>query len=226
MDIEKIKKAVGYRAAELVEDKMVIGIGSGSTVHYFIEHLAQRCERGLCIRAVASSNESARKAIERGIPLVSLEEVPQIDLTIDGADQIDREKRMIKGRGGAFFREKMLAMVSKEMLVIVDDSKLVPQLGHALLPVEVVPFGARIIQKILENVGYEGLFRKCEDGSNFVTDNGNYLIDVKLDSLCDYPEEDHHEIMQISGIVDTGFFFGLAGRVIVGYDEERVEILR
>lgn len=225
MDVEKIKKAVGYRAAQLVEENMIVGIGSGSTVHYFIEYLGHRCEKGLLIRAIATSHESARRATERGIPLISIEEVGEIDLAIDGADQIDREKKMIKGRGGAFFREKMVAMIAKEMVVIVDDSKLVHQLGHTLLPVEIVPFGARITQKVLENVGYEGIFRKGEDGSFYKTDNGNYVLDVKLDFLCDYPEENHHEIMQVSGVVDTGFFFGLAGRIIVGYDEERVEIL-
>ncbi len=225
MDIEKIKRAVGFRAAELIKDRMVVGIGSGSTVHYFIERLGQRCEEGLSIRAVASSHESSRKAVERGIPVCSIEEVAEIDITVDGADQIDPEKRMIKGRGGAFFREKMLAMIAKEMLVIVDDAKLVHKLGHTLLPVEIVPFGAQITQKVLENIGYEGFFRKTSEGSFYLTDNGNYIFDVKLDSLCDYPEEDHHEIMQVSGIVDTGFFFGLAGRIIVGYDDERVEIL-
>ncbi len=225
MNIENIKRAVGCKAAELIEENMVVGIGSGTTVHYFIEHLGQRCDRGLSIRAIASSHESARKAIEKGIPLISLEEVAAIDITVDGADQIDPEKRMIKGRGGAFFREKMLAMVAKEMVVIVDDAKLVHQLGHTLLPVEIVPFGSHITQKVLETIGYEGVFRKQQDGSFFLTDNGNYIFDVKLHFLCDYPEEDHHEIMQVSGVVDTGFFFGLAGRVIVGYDDERVEIL-
>jgi ribose 5-phosphate isomerase A len=224
MSTDAIKKAVGYRAAELVEDGMLIGLGTGSTVFFFIERLVQKYKEGLKIQAIASSNQSFQQASVGNIPLLDIDKVTALDLTIDGADEIDPQKRMIKGGGGAHVREKIIATMSREMLVIIDESKLVPALGKRKLPIEVLPFARNAIFHHIVKAGYHGEFRKKIDGGLFVTDNGNLLIDIHFDTLLKYPEQDHETLIHIPGVVDTGFFFNLAGRVIVGFDDGQIVV--
>jgi ribose 5-phosphate isomerase A len=222
--MEAIKKTVGYKAAEFVENGMCIGLGSGSTVFFFIERLIQKCKEGLKIQAVASSNRSFQLAQEGNIPLLDIDKVTALDLTIDGADEIDPKKRMIKGGGGAHVREKIIATMSREMLVIVDESKLVPALGKRKLPIEILPFARNAIFHHIHKAGYQGEFRKATDGNLFITDNGNLLIDVHFDKLRKEPEEDHELLRRIPGVIDTGFFFNLAGRVIVGFADGQIVV--
>jgi ribose 5-phosphate isomerase A len=224
MSRDTIKKAVGYKAAELVQDGMHIGLGTGTTVFYFIERLIHRCQQGLNIRAVASSQRSLVQAKQGRIPLLRVEEVTSLDLTVDGADEIDSEKRMIKGGGGALVREKIVASMSQEMIVIVDESKLVSSLGKSKLPVEILPFARTATMHHITKAGYQGEFRKKSDGGLYITDNGNLIIDIHFQTLREDPEKDEHTLRKIPGVVDTGFFFHLAGRVIVGFEDGQVVI--
>lgn len=203
---------------------MKVGLGTGSTAFYFIERLIQRAKEGLQIRAIASSKRSAEQAERGGIPLLDFNSITSLDLTVDGADEIDPSKRMIKGGGGALVREKIVASMSKEMVVIVDETKCVPALGKRALPVEILPFAHKATELHLNKCGYKGKWRLSPDNSLYVTDNGNYILDIHFDALRDTPEADHETICKIPGVVDTGFFFHLAGRVIIGFSDGQVVI--
>ena len=224
MTQQDAKIAAGRLAADWIETGMIVGLGSGSTAECFIESLCERCRRGLRIRAVSSSRASAEKAKKGGLEVEDLNSVPRIDLTVDGADEIDPQKRMIKGGGGAHVREKILAAASNEMVVIVDESKLVDSLGRAKLPVEVLFFGSPTTRLRIETLGYKGKWRLNSDGTLFLTENGNLLFDITFESPLSHPEKDHEKLIHIPGVVDTGFFFHLAGRVIVGYNDGRTEV--
>lgn len=224
MSTDVIKKAVGYKAAEFVQDGMRVGLGTGTTAFYFIEKLVQRCREGLKIHAAASSTRSFEQAKKGGIPLLDLDTINSLDLTVDGADEIDPMKRMIKGGGGALVREKILASMSQEMIVIVDENKLVSALGKCKLPVEILPFAKMATLHHISKAGYSGEFRKQTDGSLLFTDNGNLIFDIHFNELRENPENDHEALIHIPGVVDTGFFFNLAGRVIVGFADGQVVI--
>lgn len=224
MSKEAIKKAVGYKAAELVKSGMRVGLGTGTTASYFIERLIQRCQDGLKIQAIASSIHSFELARKGNIPLLNIEDVTVLDLTVDGADEIDPQKRMIKGGGGAHVREKIVASMSHEMIVIVDESKLVSQLGKCKLPVEILPYASNATVQHITKAGYRAQYRMNKDKSLFLSDNGNFIVDIHFDSLRENPEADHETLIHIPGVVDTGFFFHLAGRVIVGFADGQVII--
>lgn len=222
---QKAKDAAGKAAVELVKDGMLVGLGTGSTAACFIQHLIERCRQGLKINAVATSNKSQQLAQAGGIPFVDINEVIKLDLTIDGADEIDPKKRMIKGGGGALLREKIVATMSREMIVIVDESKLVPQLGATMpLPVEIVPFAHMVTARKLESLGFFGKFRILANGQPWITDNGNYILDIALPKQNFNPESANLQIRSIPGVVETGLFINIAGRVVVGYQDGRVEI--
>lgn len=222
MSTDAIKKAVGYKAAEFIQDGMHIGLGTGTTAFYFIEKLIQRCREGLKIHAAASSTSSLELAKKGHIPLLNIDEITSLDLTVDGADEIDPMKRMIKGGGGALVREKIIASMSREMIIIIDEKKLVSSLGKCKLPVEVLPFAKTATFHHIKKAGYRGEFRKKPDGDLFITDNDNFIIDIHFDGLRENPEEDHEALIHIPGVVDTGFFFNLAGRVLVGFEDGQV----
>lgn len=224
MPLEECKKAVAAKAASLIQDGMIVGLGTGSTAHYFIEQLIQRCKQGLKIQAVASSERSLEQARKGGIPLADINTLKTLDMYVDGADEIDPQKRMIKGGGGAMLREKILAKMSREMIVIIDESKLVQKLGNRPLPVEIVPFGHTATIHQLQLLGYTGTLRKASDNALYVTDNHNYLFDIHLDSFPQDPPMSHEQIISIPGVVDTGFFFDLAGRVVIGFLDGRVVV--
>jgi ribose 5-phosphate isomerase A len=224
MNQEEIKKSVGYQAAHLIEDGMLIGLGTGSTVYYFIEKLIERVSLGLKIKAVSSSSKSTKQAADGGIPLIEIDAIDYLDITVDGADEIDSQKRMIKGGGGALLREKIIASMSKEMIVVVDDSKLSSHLGKHKLPVEVVPFAHQVTLRKIQKLGFNAKFRKSENNTLFVTDNQNYIIDISYNKSIENPEQDHQILKSIPGVVETGFFFHLAGRVIVGFSDGQVII--
>lgn len=223
MDQNEIKTNLGRAAAEIVENGMIVGLGSGSTAECFIKSLIKRSQKGLNIRAVSSSKNSLELAANGGISVSDINDVPHIDLTIDGADEIDPQKRMIKGGGGAHVREKILASSSSEMIVIVDETKLVDHLGKRNLPVEILFYGSPATKKKLESLGYTGKWRVQKDGSLFITDNGNILLDIIFESPIKNPEEIHEKIIRVPGVIDTGFFFNLAGRVLVGYENGQIE---
>lgn len=221
MQIDAMKKAVGYKAAQLIQPGMRVGLGTGSTVYYFIEKLICLCQQGLDIKVIASSKQSLELAKKGGIPLLDLHETCQVDLTVDGADEVDPQKRMIKGGGGALVREKILANMSKEMVVIVDETKLCKALGKAKLPIEIIPFAASATLHQIEKLGFKAKLR-TQGSTPYVTDNQNYIVDIHFPELITHPEQVHETLIHIPGVVDTGFFFHLAGRVLVGFADGQV----
>lgn len=223
MTIEQAKKAAGEKAASLIEAGQIVGLGTGSTARYFIEALGERVSKGLSIKAVASSKASEELAKELGIPLQTLEEIPWIDVTVDGADEIDPEGRMIKGGGGAHVREKIVASLSHQMYVIVDETKLVAEIGQGKLPLEILPFGAEATRKKIEALGYRSSFRVDAKGEKCITDNGGYLLDLAFESPPEDPEKVEALLRSIPGLVDTGFFFGYASLLLIGYKNGLVE---
>jgi ribose 5-phosphate isomerase A len=218
------KEALGKVAAELIEDGMVVGLGTGTTAACFIKSLIKRCQNGLRITAVATSEASQRQAAEGGIRVLDLNDVPHIDIDIDGTDEIDPKKRLIKGAGGALLREKILALSSGEMIVVTESIKLVKKLGAVPLPVEIVKYGYKSTLKRIEAIGYKAPLRKTKSNEFYVTDNGNYIADIAFKNLLNDPEKVHEELINVTGVVDTGFFFKIVGRVIVAYQDGRVEI--
>lgn len=218
------KAAAGKKAAEFIQDGMRVGLGTGSTAFYFIDALVERCRSGLRIEAVATSERSHEQALKGGIRMIDPSMITSLDIAVDGADEIDTRKRMIKGGGGALLREKIIATMSKEMVVIVDEGKCVEALGKFPLPVEIVRFGHSSTISILDKKGYKGDLRK-KDGAPFQTDNGNYIYDITFQRTIADPEYHESIIKLIPGVVTTGFFFHLAGRVVIGQADGSVKIL-
>lgn len=216
MSAEKAKQAAGKQAATLVQNGMIVGLGTGSTSAYFIEALIERVKLGLKIETVASSIHSSEIAKKGGLPVLDINNASHIDLTVDGADEIDHQKQMIKGGGGALVREKILAVSSKKMVVIIDESKLVSALGKGKLPVEILPYGAEFTYKKIEALGLQGSWREDSSKNRWITDNKNYIFDITFMAPPQDPEKIHEEILKIPGVIDTGFFFNIASLVIIG----------
>ncbi len=219
------KKAAGQAAAEMIKDGMLVGLGTGSTTAFFIEALGKRCHEGLKISAVATSKQSAWQAEQLEIPLEDFEAITKLDITVDGADEIDPQKNMIKGGGGALLREKLLATASQEMIVVIDEKKLVNHLGFHPLPVEIARFVYRNTLARLEAEGYQGVLRLYSDQEPFVTDNGNYIVDIHYPTPITDPKQEQQRLKNITGVLETGLFFNLAGRVVIGYEDGRVKVL-
>ena len=214
MTQDALKRQAAEVAVAAVEDGMVVGLGTGSTATIAVDLLGERVAAGLRMVGVPTSERTARQARALGIALGELAEYPALDLTIDGADEVHTGTLdLIKGLGGALVREKIVAAASRRMIVIVDESKLVPRLGGVRLPVEVVRFGWQATLRHLEQAGAEGVLRERE-GAAFVTDNGNHIIDCQLD-LAD-PAAVDARLNAIPGVVMSGLFIGIAARVIAG----------
>ena len=223
---EQAKRNAGRAAADLVESGMRVGLGSGSTFQHALARLAERQhEEVLEILAVATSEATAARARELGIPLSTLDELERLDITIDGADEIDANKNMIKGGGAALAREKIVAAAAGEMIVAVGENKVVNVLGAAFpLPVEVLPFGWRQAATSLGALGCETKLRLGLDGAPITTDNGNYIVDCKFDQIAD-PQGLSPLINVIPGVVENGLFPGMAGRVFIGDNDGAVRLL-
>lgn len=218
------KKAAGYAAAELIQSGMRIGIGTGSTVAFFIERLAVRCQEGLQIKALATSLRSEELARQANIPLIDAYYAEELDIAVDGADRVDAQKRMIKGGGGALLREKIVASMAQEMIVIIDQEKIVETIGGFPLPVEILPFAFPATIHHIEQQGLKGNIR-LSAGKPYRTDNGNYIFDIDSPLKWADPEKIDSLLKEIPGIIETGFFFNLAGRVIIGDDKGQVRYL-
>lgn len=208
------KRIAAERAADYIQDGMVVGLGTGSTAYWAIQRIGQRVQEGLRIRAIATSNASEHQAKELGIPLISFADVQEIDLTIDGADEVDPNFQLIKGGGGALLREKIVASSSRKFIVIVDDSKLVERLGRFPLPIEIVRFGYEATIHKLRELGCEPVLREVE-GQAYITDNGNYIVDAYFGAIAD-PKELESKLNMIPGVVENGLFVDMADRVIAG----------
>lgn len=221
-DIEKA--AAGRAAAQFVQNGMVVGLGTGTTAYFFIEKLIEKHRDGLKIHVAASSERSLAQARSGGLPIIDLNQIERIDITVDGADEIDHQKRMIKGGGGALLREKILASASREMVIVIGQNKWVSALGKFPLPVEIAQFGAHLTLAQIKQKGFSGRLRKNDEGSPYITDNGNWIYDITLPYPCTNPEKIDTQLHQIPGVLATGFFFDLAGRVVIGLPNGQVEI--
>jgi ribose 5-phosphate isomerase A len=228
MDIDAQKRAAAARAAELVRPGMRLGLGTGSTARPFVELLAERVRAGLDVIAVPTSEATRRDAERLGVPLTTLEETPQLDLTVDGADEIGPDLSLIKGGGGALLREKIVASASARMIVIADGTKWVPMLGRFPLPIEVVPFGLAATQRTIAAAaaaaGCTGplRLRMAKDGHAFVTDGGHWILDAAFERIPD-PRSLADRLDGITGVVEHGLFIALAHTaVIAGVDGVRV----
>ena len=217
---DELKESAARAALDLVEDGMRLGLGSGSTAARFVAALGERVASGLRVLCVPTSEATRTQAERLGIPLSTLDETPQLDLTVDGADEIDDQLRMIKGGGGALLREKIVATASDRMVVIADESKLVAALGLYPLPVEVVRFGLmatiRLIEAIAAETGCHGAIalRPGEGDAPFVTDQGNLILDCAFGSIPE-PEVLAFSLKRVPGVVEHGLFLGLADLAIV-----------
>ncbi|MHC5390776.1 ribose 5-phosphate isomerase A [Listeria welshimeri] len=194
---------------------MVVGLGTGSTVYYTIEKLGEMVRDGLNITGIATSEETAIQAKKLGIPLKSLNDVKQIDVTIDGADEVNKDFQGIKGGGGALLREKMVAAASLMNIWVVEEKKLVEELGEFSLPIEVIPFGWKQIKWSLEKEAIETELRKNDSGKVYQTNNGNYILDIKNQILTN-PVEWQEKLAGIPGIVEHGLFLNYVDIVICG----------
>lgn len=216
------KRLAGEHAAGFVDDDMIVGIGTGSTVYYTIQKLGQRVAEGLKIRGVSTSDETTKLCEGLGIPLLSLDEVPSIDLTIDGADEVDPRLNGIKGGHCALLREKLVAINSDRNVWVVDSSKLVEGLVHDSIPVEVIPFGCERTMAHIKELGYRATFRE-DNGERPVTDQGNYIVDVSPGRLKD-PKRLESELKHLTGVVECGLFIDIADTVVVARGGD-VEVL-
>lgn len=216
------KKVVGEKAVEYVKDGMVVGLGTGSTVFHTISKLGELVGKGLSIKGIPTSNQTEKLAIEVGIPLVTFNEIEQIDLAIDGADEVDDEFNLIKGGGGALLREKIIAKAAKSFIVIADSHKRVNKLGAFPLPVEVVPFGYEMTMKHIQDLGCSPKLRQS-NGIPFLSDNGNYIFDCSF-PLIEHPGELEKSLNLIPGVVENGLFVGMADKVITLNREKNIII--
>lgn len=220
------KRASGRHAADLVQSGMTLGLGTGSTVFFTLERLAERIrDEGLEIRGVPTSLDTERKARQMGIPLTSLEEVSRIDLTIDGADEIDGDFQMIKGGGGALLREKVVASITDKQVIVVGRDKVVERLGLGfLLPIEFVPFAAPTLAAALTRHGCEPRLRTRADASPFVTDNGNHIFDCRFPEGIADPRALEAAAKLLPGVVECGLFIDLAHVMVIGDEDGSVEV--
>ena len=210
-----MKRLTAEKACDYIEDGMILGLGTGSTVDYALRKIGKMVNEGIKIKGIPTSFRTKKIAIEEKIPLTSLEDNPEIDLTIDGADEVDSELRLIKGGGGALTREKMIAYYSKKVIIIIDETKVVKMLGIDFsLPVEVVKFGWTLTKNKLKEFNCNVELRKIMNNP-YITDNSNYIIDCEFDRIKD-PEQLEIDINNIPGVVENGLFIGLADEIIVG----------
>ncbi|WP_420133753.1 ribose-5-phosphate isomerase RpiA [Rhodopseudomonas sp.] len=220
MDKENLKRLAAARALEEVRSGMKLGLGTGSTAKHFVELLGEKVRGGLDVIGVPTSEATRADAERCGVRLTTLDDIDHLDLTVDGADEVDARLDLIKGGGGALLREKIVAAASDRMIVIADESKWVDQLGRFPLPVEVIPFGLaatrRAIEKACADVGASGelKLRSGKDGHAFVTDGGHWIVDAHLGRIPDAPRLAQY-LSAIPGVVEHGLFIGIAGTVVL-----------
>ena len=220
VDMDALKRQAAARALEQVEDGMKLGLGTGSTAKHFVDLLGEKVAAGLRVIGVPTSEATRVQAEACKIPLTTLEEIDHLDLTVDGADEIDPAFSLIKGGGGALLREKIVAAASDRMIVIADDSKWVEVLGRYPLPIEVIPFGLaatrRAIEQAFAQSGVSGQMevRKAKDGHVFVTDGGHWIVDAHLGRIADAPRL-AGLLSLIPGVVEHGLFIGLARTAVL-----------
>ena len=217
------KEAAARASLRFVKDGQVVGIGTGSTAAYFIRFLGEQVKNGLRIRGIPTSDHSRQQAAGLGIPITTLDECPEIDVTVDGADEVDPELRLIKGGGGALLREKIVASASKQVVIIADATKRVPVLGRFPLPVEVIKFAQAVVLKKIEALGANVSLRRQADGKPFLTDENNHILDCSFGQIADV-EKLARQLSDMPGVVEHGLFIGMASVVLVANGSEIVEL--
>ena len=219
------KQAAARASLEFIHDGDVVGLGTGSTAAYVIQFLGQRIREGLKIRGIPTSERTCELAVHAGIPLTTLDEVQQIDVGIDGADEIDPELNLIKGGGGALLREKIVASAARKFVVIADSSKQVPVLGAFPLPVEVIPFAEALLSRRIAALGASVTLRKAPSGDPFRTDEGHHILDCRFGPIAD-PAGLSRRLCDMPGVVEHGLFIGMADIALIGKGTEVVKIER
>ncbi len=222
-DEADLKLHAAQRALELVEPGMTVGLGSGSTATLWIKLLGERVrDKGLQIRAIATSEDSERLGRSYGIPFVSFEECRSLDLTIDGADEIAPKLALIKGGGGKLLREKIVASASKRFVVVADETKQVEKLGRFPLPVEVIPMAAPLVSGALRELGFTPAIRKNQEGARYITDEGNFILDCS-GLIIENPGEMAVKLDSVVGIVEHGLFLGMATLALIAVGPSVIE---
>ena len=219
------KEAAARASLRFVKDGQVVGLGSGSTATYFIKLLGEQVKNGLKIRGIPTSVRSKELAESLGIPLTTLDECQEIAVTVDGADEVDPQLRLIKGGGGALLREKIVASATKLQVIVADASKQVQRLGKFPLPVEVIKFAQALVAKRIAVLGADVHLRKNADGSPYLTDENNHILDCHFGEIRD---ADHlaRELSDMAGVVEHGLFIGMASLVLLARGSEIVELRR
>ena len=218
MTQDDAKRMAARRALEFVEDGMLLGLGSGTTSRMFIQELGERVKQGLRVRGIATSVASQQLAESLSIPMTTFEETPVLDLAVDGADEVGPGLALIKGGGGALLREKIVASAARKFIVIADSSKLVSHLGRFPLPVEVIKMALPIVSRKLEAFGLNPKLRHRPDGSPYITDEGNYILDCSCGEIIN-PAKTAAEIRGIAGVVEHGLFLGMASLALIAGDK-------
>ncbi len=217
------KEAASRASLSFVKDGQVVGLGTGSTAEHFIRLLGEAVKNGLRIRGIPSSDRSREQAAGLGIPLTTLDECQQIDVTVDGADEVDPQLRLIKGGGGALLHEKIVASATRQYVIVVDGTKRVPVLGRFPLPVEVIKFAEALVSKEIEALGAKVSLRRKEDGKPYLTDENNYILDCRFGRIPD-ADKLARELSDMPGVVEHGLFIGMASVVLVAGGSGVIEL--
>jgi ribose 5-phosphate isomerase A len=225
MSNDQEKEAAARASLQFVKDGQVVGLGSGSTASHFIKLLGEKVKNGLRVRGIPTSVRSRELAESLRIPLTTLDECQEIAVTVDGADEVDPQLRLIKGGGGALLREKIVASASKQMVVVADATKHVQRLGKFPLPVEVIRFAQALIAKRITALGAEVELRTRADGQPYVTDESNHILDCRFGEIRD-PDQLARRLSDMPGVVEHGLFIGMASVVLVARGNEIVELRR
>jgi ribose 5-phosphate isomerase A len=223
MTQDEAKRMAARRALEFVEDGMLLGLGSGTTSRMFIEELGERVKQGLRVRGIATSTASRQLAESLSIPMITFDDSPVLDLAVDGADEVGPGLALIKGGGGALLREKIVASAARKFIVIADSSKLVDHLGRFPLPVEVIQMALPVVARKLETFGLNPKLRHRPDGAEFITDEGNFIVDCSCGEILD-PAKIAAEIRGIPGVVEHGLFLRMASFALIASDQGVIEV--
>jgi ribose 5-phosphate isomerase A len=219
------KEAAARASLRFIKDGQVVGLGTGSTAAHFIRLLGEQVKNGFRIRGIPSSDRSGEQATSMGIPLTTLDECQQIDVTVDGADEVDPQLRLIKGGGGALLREKIVASATRQLVIVADATKRVPVLGKFPLPVEVIKFAQALVVKKIEALGAQVALRRDANGKPYLTDEHNYILDCRFGQI---PDADvlARQLSDMPGVVEHGLFIGMASVVLVAEGGDVVELRR